>query len=104
DDEPEEEEEEDRPRPKKKKKRRRGEWAACPNCDAPGDATRIWYTWWGAWLGPLLICHVRCNRCGTAYNGKSGKYNSGAIAVYVVVTTIIGGGIFILAVIAESMK
>jgi uncharacterized paraquat-inducible protein A len=103
DDEPEEEEEEERPR-RKKKKRRRGEWADCPNCNARGDASRVWYTWWGAWLGPLIICHVRCNRCGTAYNGKSGEYNTAAIAVYVIVTTVIALGVVILAVIAESMK
>jgi uncharacterized paraquat-inducible protein A len=102
DDEPEEEAEEERPRRKKKKIRARGQWADCPNCDAPGDATRIWYTWWGAWLGPLLICHVRCNRCGTAYNGNSGQYNTAAIAIYVVVTTIIALAIVILAAMAEG--
>src|SRR5437763_950872 len=40
-DEEEEEEEEDRPRRRKGGRRRPGQqWADCPNCGAPGDATR----------------------------------------------------------------
>lgn len=82
------EEEEERPRPRKKKKKRRkwhGEWADCPNCGAPGDATRLSWTLWGGFIGPLFINHVRCNQCGSTYNGKHGDSNTGRIAIYIAV-------------------
>src|SRR5205823_3475297 len=87
-DEEEEEEEDDRPR--KKKKKRRGEYADCPNCGCRGDATMVGFTWWGGLLGPRLFTHVRCNRCGTCYNGKHGDYNTTRIAIYVAVGMAIG--------------
>ena len=95
-DEDDEEEEEERPRKKKKKKRKwRGEWAECPECGAPGDATRLHYTWWGGFIGPLIICHVRCNQCGTAYNGKTGKSNMTAIILWIVIPLVLGLGAMI---------
>jgi hypothetical protein len=105
----EEEEEEERPRKKKrpkkkgKKKRWRGEWADCPHCDAPGDADRLYYTMWGGFIGPMLICHVRCNRCGTAYNGKHGDSNTGRIAIFVGVSIVIGLVFGVIAVVLESL-
>jgi hypothetical protein len=96
----EEEEEEEQPRKKRRKKRRkwRGEWAECPNCGAPGDASRLSWTWWGGFIGPLFICHVRCNRCGATYNGKHGDSNTTRIIIYYLINVGIGLMIFFLCV------
>jgi DNA-directed RNA polymerase subunit RPC12/RpoP len=105
-----EEEEERRPRKKRRKKKGRwhGEWAECPNCGAPGDAYRLYWTWWGGMIGPLFICHVRCNRCGTTYNGKSGDSNTTRIIIYYAVNLGIGLLFFIccfgLGMIGELSK
>jgi hypothetical protein len=107
DEEPEEEEEEEEERPRRRKKRRRrreGQWADCPNCGAPGDATRIWWTPWGGLVGPAMICHVRCNDCGTTYNGKSGEYNTTAIIIFVVVSVVIGAALGVLGIVLAEMK
>jgi DNA-directed RNA polymerase subunit RPC12/RpoP len=84
------EEEDDRPRKKRRKGRKRGrwhgEWADCPNCGAPGDATRLTYTFWGGFIGPMIINVVRCNQCGTTYNGKHGDYNTTRIIIYYAVS------------------
>lgn len=85
----EEEEEEERPR-RKRKKRRTGPWATCPHCGERGDARRVGWTLWGGWLGPWLLSHVRCGNCGGTYNGKTGKDNTTAIVLYVVVPLAIG--------------
>jgi hypothetical protein len=86
------EEEEERPRKKAKKpkksakrKRRPGEYAPCPGCGST-DATRQYFTFWGSWLGPLIINHVRCNDCGTYYNGVHGDSNNTRIMIYVLCT------------------
>ena len=81
--------EDDRPRPKKRRKITRGEWADCPNCGY-SDATRIHWTLWGSWLGPMLINQVRCNECGTNYNGVHGDYNTTRIAIYMVINVALG--------------
>jgi hypothetical protein len=98
-DEDEEEEEDDRPRKMRRKGRKRGrwhgEWADCPNCGAPGDATRLTYTFWGGFIGPMIINTVRCNQCGTTYNGKHGDYNTTRIIIYYAVS--IGIALVILA-------
>lgn len=61
-------------------------------CFACGNtyARRVGFTWWGGALGPRMFTHVRCARCGQAYNGKTGHSNNTAIAVYVGITTLIG--------------
>jgi hypothetical protein len=81
----EEEDEDERPRRKRRSVRRSGGFAPCPHCGSR-SAARIWYTFWGAWLGPLLLCHVRCNRCNTTYNGRTGNSNTTAIIIYVAIT------------------
>jgi hypothetical protein len=91
-------------RPRKKRKKRRGEYADCPNCGCRGDASMVGFTWWGGIIGPRLFSHVRCNRCGTCYNGKTGDYNTTKIAIYVGVTTTIGIAFLILAIMAEANK
>jgi hypothetical protein len=65
------------------------QFAPCPTCGNT-YASKIGFTWWGGALGPALFTHVKCYRCGNAYNGKTGKSNSTAITIYVVVSTIVG--------------
>jgi hypothetical protein len=51
------------------------------------------FTWWGGVLGPRLLKHVKCNGCGTTYNGKSGQSNTTNIVVYSVILGVISFGI-----------
>jgi hypothetical protein len=97
-----EDEDEEDDRPRRKRKKRRGQYANCPDCGARGDATAVGFTWWGGIIGPRLFSHVRCNRCGTCYNGKTGNYNTTAIAIYVAVGVIIGLGLAVLGIIANA--
>jgi hypothetical protein len=76
------EDEEGEDRPRRRRRSRRGKYAECPNCGCPGHATRVGFTWWGGVLGPALFTHVRCRDCATCYNGKTGNYNTTAIAIY----------------------
>jgi transposase-like protein len=69
----------------------------CPKC-ASYSVKKIPYTWWGGALGPALLTHVRCQSCGTAYNGKTGRSNSSAIAVYLIVATALVAGIVYLLI------
>ena len=64
-------------------------FAPCPSC-GNGYATKVSFTWWGGLIGPKLFSHVKCNRCGTAYNGKTGKSNTTNIVIYTVVLVVIG--------------
>ena len=77
-------------RPRRRRRRRRGPYADCPNCGARGDATKVTFTWWGGIVGPALFSHVQCNECGAGYNGKTGKSNNTAIAIYVGVGVVFG--------------
>jgi hypothetical protein len=92
--------EEDRPR-RRRRRRRGGEYADCPRCGCPGDATRVYWTWWGGLVGPAIINTVRCNDCGTSYNGTTGNYNTAAIAIYFGVTFVIAIFVFIAIVLLE---
>ncbi len=65
------------------------QFAPCPNCGNT-IASKIGFTWWGGMLGPALFTHVKCYRCGSAYNGKTGKWNTVAIAIYIAVGTVLG--------------
>ena len=59
-------------------------YASCPECQS-SNATSVGFTWWGGIIGPKLLSHVKCGRCGAAYNGKTGRSNSTAIIIYLVV-------------------
>jgi hypothetical protein len=85
-----EEEEEPRPRKKKRKRRRgpRGSYADCPQCGSPGHATKVIYTWWGGFLGPLIFSLVQCEHCGAQYNGTSGSDSSTGVMVWKVLSVI----------------
>jgi hypothetical protein len=63
-------------------------FAPCPQCSA-SDVRKVSFTWWGGLLGPWLFNHVKCQGCGAAYNGKSGKSNTVPITIYVVVSLIV---------------
>ena len=65
----------------------------CPKCGT-GEATPISFTWWGGLIGPKLLHHVRCQGCGYAYNGKTGRPNTTGIIVYSVVLAVIAIVIF----------
>lgn len=71
-------------------------YAVCYNCGAD-RASRVGWTFWGGIIGPAIICHVKCGRCGTTYNGRSGKSNTTGIVIYLVITGLIGLGIAICA-------
>ena len=77
-------EDDDRPR-----RRRGSEWAPCPNC-GNDDASRVHWTFWGGLIGPAIINVVRCHQCGTNYNGVHGDTNGGRIAIYIVVSIVLG--------------
>jgi len=57
------------------------QYAPCPNC-GQRNARKVKYTWWGGALGPNMFTHVKCENCGTEYNGKSGKSNRTNIIIY----------------------
>ena len=75
-------------------------FAPCPGCGNT-FASKIGFTWWGGVVGPSLFTHVKCCRCGTAYNGKTGRSNNTAIAIYVAVSMVIG---LIIAVALIAMQ
>lgn len=78
-------------------------YAVCYNCGAD-RGSRVSWTFWGGLIGPAIICHVKCGRCGTTYNGRSGKSNTTAIIIYFVVTFLIFGGLAVCAGIFAATK
>lgn len=64
--------------------------APCPSCRATG-ARAVTFSWWGGVLGPKLLNHVECVRCGTTFNGRSGQPNTLGIAVYLLVSLVVIG-------------
>lgn len=71
----------------------------CPSCGST-SADKVSWTWWGGILGPRIFNHVRCNQCRTAYNGKTGNYNTTAIGMYLGVSFAVGIGVIILIALA----
>ena len=64
------------------------QYAPCPQC-GQSNAAKVKYTWWGGALGPNMFTHVKCQNCGTQYNGKTGKSNQTNIIIYFVVSFVI---------------
>ena len=64
------------------------QYAACPKCGST-NATKVSFTWWGGALGPRLFSLVKCNSCGTEYNGKTGKPARNSILIYLAVSSIL---------------
>jgi transposase-like protein len=81
------------------------QYAPCPNC-GQSNAKKVGFTWWGGALGPNMITHVKCQNCGTEYNGKTGKSNQTNILIYFLVTFVIAfcvcGGLAFLSVILNN--
>jgi hypothetical protein len=71
------------------------EYMPCPSCSSP-RAKKVGFTWWGGVLGPNMLTHVKCQDCGTAYNGKTGRSNAGAIAMYCIVSGLIAVMLLVL--------
>ena len=75
------------------------EFASCPGC-GNSNAKRVAFTWWGGALGPWLFTHVKCASCGRAYNGKTGRPNTGNIIAYFAVSFLVAiaiGGTLLVA-------
>jgi transposase-like protein len=75
------------------------QYAPCPNC-GQSNAKKVSYTWWGGALGPSLMTHVKCQSCGSQYNGKTGQSNQNNIIIYFLATFVIafilcGGLVFL---------
>jgi hypothetical protein len=81
------------------------QYAACPNC-GQSNAKKVSYTWWGGALGPALFTHVKCENCGTQYNGKTGKSNQQSIVIYNVVAFVLAlcacGGFAVLVSVINN--
>jgi hypothetical protein len=82
--------------PAAEKKGKGDKWVPCPSCGATGPR-RVKYTFWGSYYGPKLFNHVRCQQCGTAYNGKTGGSNLIPAIIFITVPAI--GIILLLGVI-----
>ncbi len=78
------------------------QFAPCPNCGKQ-DAKKVSYTWWGGFLGPKMFNLVKCNSCGTEYNGRTGKSNRQNMVIYIVASFVIVfclcGGLSLLGVL-----
>ncbi len=68
-------------------------FAGCPSC-SHAYATKVGFTLWGGVIGPKLLNHVKCNECGTKYNGKSGNSNFVPIVIYSIVVSLIALVVF----------
>lgn len=62
--------------------------APCPKCGNPYAQPQSW-TWWGGFIGPKILNAVKCLRCGTTFNGKTGQDLTKGIIIYTVVGTVI---------------
>jgi transposase-like protein len=62
--------------------------APCPTCKKT-EARAVRYTVWGGLLGPLFFKQVRCQHCGTDYNGKTGATLKRGISIYIAVATLL---------------
>ena len=78
-----------------------GRYRPCPKCGSP-DVKKVGFTWWGGALGPSLFCHCKCQQCKTTFNGKTGRSNNTAIAIYMIVALVLAVVIFVLIAVAES--
>jgi len=81
------------------------QYASCPKC-GQSNAKKVGFTWWGGALGPRMFSHVKCQNCGTEYNGRTGKSNQQGILIYIAVTFILAfcicGGLAALSLILNS--
>jgi hypothetical protein len=73
----------------------------CPRCGSVAKKP-VTFTWWGGLVGPKLFHHVKCLGCGYAYNGKTGKSNNKAIAIYTIVAFVVVIGLVIVFLYANA--
>ncbi len=67
-------------------RRRRSAYANCPRCRSD-DATRLYWSWWGGWIGPMVLNSVRCNDCDTVYSGTTGRrHGAGHVVLYLLLS------------------
>lgn len=78
-------------------------YAPCPNCQGT-NSKQVGFTWWGGVIGPKLLNHVKCQACGTAYNGKSGKSNTNGIIIYSLVAFFIVLGLMLVFAVMAAMR
>lgn len=62
----------------------------CPHCHGDGEPRQLGFTWWGGVIGPKLLHHVECPRCLRGFNGRTGRSNTAAIAIYMAVVCAVG--------------
>jgi len=79
------------------------QFAPCPNC-RQSNARQLSFTWWGGALGPKLLTHVKCESCGTKYNGKTGRDNTSGIAIYFAVVGVISFVLFFVVAFFVFLK
>jgi transposase-like protein len=60
----------------------------CPQCGSQ-QIQKVSYSLWGGMIGPRLLNHVKCLDCKATFNGKTGKSNNKAIAIYLVAVLVI---------------
>jgi hypothetical protein len=58
--------------------------SCCPKCNSP-NIYKPTFTWWGGMVGPAILNHRVCRQCSFSFNGKTGKSNNSAIAIYMAV-------------------
>lgn len=63
-------------------------YVPCPRCGRRG-AKRVVWTFWGSFYGPAIFNHVRCPRCGYAYNGRTGSSNLIPAIIFVAVPAVL---------------
>jgi len=72
-------------------------YVECPHCGCP-DVKKVGFTWWGGVLGPAILNHVKCEECGSTFNGKTGADNTTGIVIYSVVVGLIAIALVVLFV------
>ena len=65
----------------------------CPKCGA-AVASKVSFTWWGGALGPRIFHVVRCEKCRTKFNGRTGASLGKVIVLYQLVAFTLAGGAF----------
>ncbi len=84
----------DEPRPR----RRRPAYVPCPRCGGERQE-KVTFTFWGSFYGPAMFNHVRCRKCGYAYNGRTGRSNLLPAILFVTIPGLLISGIIVWVVI-----
>ncbi len=75
-------------------------YVSCPQCG--GEPKLVSFTWWGGVVGPRVLSHVRCSKCGATFNGKSGKSNTVGIIIYTIIALVIAFAVAIAIMTAMN--